>query len=86
MSVTVYSTPNCMQCKMTYREFDKRGIPYSVVDLSEDAEAMERMRSLGHRHAPIVEVGEDVWTGFRPDLIGQIAQSESPDGSAFKAG
>ena len=29
-TVTVYSTPNCQQCRMTYRALDQAGITYTV--------------------------------------------------------
>mgnify|MGYP001384031221 CR=1 FL=1 len=74
MEVTVYSTPSCVQCKQTYRELDKRGIAYRVVDLTQDDEAMSRVRGLGFSQAPVVEAGSDMWAGFRPDRIRQIGQ------------
>jgi glutaredoxin-like protein NrdH len=73
MQVTVYSTPNCVQCKQTYREFDKKGIAYTVVDLSADEAALSRVRGLGYSQAPVVEAGEEMWAGFRPDLIRKLA-------------
>ena len=73
MEVTVYSTPSCVQCKQTYRELDKKGIAYTVVDLSADEAALSRVRGLGYSQAPVVEVGEQMWAGFRPDLIKKLA-------------
>lgn len=69
MKVTVYSTPVCVQCKMTTRELDKRGVAYDVVDLSKDEVAMMRMKALGFMQAPIVEVGDERWSGFQPSRI-----------------
>src|SRR5690606_6412075 len=48
MSITVYSKPACVQCDATYRALDKRGIEYSIVDISQDAEALEMVRGLGY--------------------------------------
>jgi glutaredoxin-like protein NrdH len=73
MEVTVYSTPSCVQCKQTYRELDKKGIAYKVVDLAQDDAAMSRVRGLGYSQAPVVEVGDKMWAGFRPDLIKTLA-------------
>lgn len=42
MIVTVYSKPACVQCVATYRALDKQGITYQVVDLTEDAVALQR--------------------------------------------
>lgn len=73
MEVIVYSTPSCVQCKQTYRELDKKGIAYKVVDLAADEAAMSRVRGLGFSQAPVVEAGEDMWAGFRPDKIKKLA-------------
>lgn len=75
MEVVVYSTPSCVQCRQTYRELEKKNIGYRVVDLSEDADALESLRSRGFAQAPVVEAGGDVWAGFRPDKIGSLASA-----------
>ena len=73
MSVTVYSKPACVQCTATYRALDQKGIGYTVIDLSEDAAAMERVSALGYRQVPVVVAGSDHWAGFRPDRIASLA-------------
>ncbi|SET28715.1 glutaredoxin-like protein NrdH [Paracoccus homiensis] len=73
MSITVYSKPACVQCTATTRALDARGLDYSVIDLTQDADAMERVTALGYRQAPVVIAGESHWAGFRPDMIGQLA-------------
>lgn len=75
MTVTVYSKPNCVQCGATYRLLDREGIPYEVVDVSKDPEAMEYVTSLGHMQAPVVVAGEDNWAGFQPDKIKALSDS-----------
>lgn len=72
MQVTVYSTPSCVQCTATYRALDRQGIAYDVVDLSQDAEAMAKVKALGYSQAPVVLAGDDHWSGFRPDKIGGL--------------
>ena len=69
MSITVYSKPNCVQCNATYRALDKQGLPYEVVDLTQDAEAMESVKALGYQQAPVVFADDEHWAGFRPDRI-----------------
>lgn len=73
MTITVYSKPACVQCTATTRALDARGISYSVIDLTEDAEAMERVMAMGYRQAPVVIAGENHWAGFRPDMIGLLS-------------
>lgn len=73
--ITVYSTPHCMQCKMTCVALDAKEIPYTVVDLRENPAALEYVTGeLGYTQAPIVVVSDDDhWSGFRPDMIERIA-------------
>lgn len=77
MSVTVYTKPACVQCNATYRALDKKGIIYNSVDISQDEEALERLRALGYQQAPVVETPTDNWSGFRPDKIEELAQQLS---------
>ncbi|MDN5639854.1 MAG: glutaredoxin-like protein NrdH [Actinomycetia bacterium] len=72
MSVTVYTKPACVQCNATYRALDKRGIFYDVVDVTEDAAALERIKELGYLQAPVVITEDDHWSGFRPDKIAAL--------------
>lgn len=73
MSITVYSKPACVQCTATTCALDARGLEYSVVDLTEDPAAMDRVTALGYRQAPVVIAGDAHWAGFRPDMIGKLA-------------
>ncbi|GAA1681213.1 NrdH-redoxin [Citricoccus zhacaiensis] len=74
-TVTVYSKPDCVQCNATYRALEKKGIDYETVDLSQDVDALERIRTLGYMQAPVVVTATgDHWSGFRPDKIEELAQ------------
>ncbi|CAM3533476.1 glutaredoxin-like protein NrdH [Micrococcus flavus] len=75
MTVTVYTKPACVQCNATYRALDKKGIAYDVVDMSQDPEALERVRGLGFMQAPVVVTETDSWSGFRPDKIDALAEA-----------
>ncbi len=73
-SPLLFTKPSCVQCTATYRALDAKGIEYDVVDLSEDAAALEQVKSLGYLQAPVVITDEDHWSGFRPDKIDELAQ------------
>jgi len=73
MTVTVYSKPSCVQCTATYRALDSKGVAYEVVDISQDEEALAKVRSLGYVQVPVVIAGDKNWAGFRPDMISQLA-------------
>lgn len=68
-TVTVYSKPLCVQCDATKRALAKAGIAYTVVDVTEDAAALAKIKALGYAQAPVVITNEDHWSGFRPDRI-----------------
>ncbi|MBO9436552.1 glutaredoxin-like protein NrdH [Ruegeria sp. R13_0] len=73
MSITVYSKPACVQCTATTRALDAKGITYDVIDLTQDDSAMTHVTELGYRQAPVVVAGSNHWSGFRPDMIAQLA-------------
>lgn len=73
VDITVYSKPLCVQCDATKRALSKAGVDYSVVDITEDADALAKVKSLGYVQAPVVITSEDHWSGFRPDKIKAIA-------------
>ena len=73
MTITVYSKPACVQCTATTRALDARGLDYQLIDLTQDADAMEMVMSLGYRQAPVVVAGEEHWAGVRPDMIGRLS-------------
>lgn len=70
--ITVYTKPSCVQCTATYRALDKHGIEYSVIDVTEDGEALLTIKEMGYLQAPVVITEDDHWSGFRPDKINQL--------------
>lgn len=73
MSITVYTKPNCVQCNATKRALDKQGLDYDTVDLTQDVNALDRVKEMGFSQAPVVFAGEEAWSGFRPDKIKALA-------------
>lgn len=74
MTVTVYSKPSCVQCTATYRALDAKGVPYEVVDMSVDAEALATVKGLGYLQAPVIVTDDEHWSGFRPDKINELVE------------
>lgn len=69
MQITLFTTPNCPQCRITKKMFDEAQILYEIVDLSTDADAMNMVKELGHVAAPVVIAGDKNWSGFRHGKI-----------------
>jgi len=74
MQVTVYTTPTCPQCEMTKKTLTRGNIRYNVVDLSEDAAAMQMVKDMGYTAAPVVVAGEQHWSGFRLGAIQNLVR------------
>jgi glutaredoxin-like protein NrdH len=79
MKVTIYTTPNCVQCNQTKRVFTAENVPFDTVDLSEDAEAMEMVKGLGYTSAPVVIAGDSHWSGFRFERIQGVVKKIKSD-------
>lgn len=69
MRVTVWTTPNCVQCMMTKKQFDKLGIRYEEQPLEQNLEKLEEFKAKGLLQAPIITTDTKVWSGFRMDKI-----------------
>lgn len=69
MTITVYSEPASVPGDATHRALEMSGLAYEVIDITEDPAARHRMASLGYRQTPVVVVGEDHWSGHRPERI-----------------
>lgn len=69
MKITLWTLPNCVQCRQTAREFDKLGIEYQTRELNRNPKAVERFREMGLIAAPIVETDDRRWSGFRLNRI-----------------
>jgi glutaredoxin-like protein NrdH len=65
MSVTVYTTPNCVQCNATKKHLERIGIEYETVDLSENPDTLREFVEKGLTTAPIVVAGENIWSGYQ---------------------
>lgn len=75
MKITVYTTWPCVQCTLTKNLMDRKGIEYDAVKLQDVPELVEKFKEEGLMQAPIVVLGNDGrrWSGFRPDLIEELA-------------
>lgn len=78
MSITVFTKPSCVQCDATYRALDKAGLEYTVVDITQDEQALDSIKALGYVSAPVVFADRDHWSGFRPDRIKALAAVAAP--------
>lgn len=71
--VTVYTIPSCAQCDSTKRYLTKHMIEYTEIDMSKDEVAYSRVKEMGYTQAPVVEYGDEHWSGFRFEKLAKIA-------------
>lgn len=72
MPISVYGKPNCPPCSATVRWLDKRGIPFTYWDVSEDHEALQFVLGLGVKETPVVVHETGHFTGYRPDRLKEV--------------
>ena len=78
-TVTVYADGGNDDAADTLAILENEGITYMLVDLTQDDNALEHVKSLGYAQTPVVETTSHSWAGFRPDLITAFAQSLTLD-------
>ena len=80
ITITVYSTPNCVACRQTKRLLTRQGSPYVESHISEAPYSIPELKELGYQTAPFVQVLDntggliDEWAGFKPDRIKELAE------------
>jgi glutaredoxin 3 len=64
-AVTIYTTPNCVYCKMAKSFFNEKGIQYKELNVESDAAAREEMFAKSEQMGvPVIDVGGDIYVGF----------------------
>ena len=74
-TIKLYTQPNCQPCKATKRWWDKRGIKYQEIDVTESPADAAAIRALGFKESPVVIVSTGdpemdlMWSGFDPNNL-----------------
>lgn len=71
--IKLYTKPNCPGCRMSKMFLDRNNVEYTTIDVTEEPSAIEYIKSLGYAALPVVETPTKHWTGYNPDLLGQLA-------------
>lgn len=59
--LTVYSKNNCPFCDKAKHLLTQKNIPFDVVNIDQDQDAREWLISQGHRTAPQLYIGENLF-------------------------
>lgn len=73
MGVVLFTKPGCQPCKATKRVLDAKGIVFEEFDISTNAEARDKVISMGFKSAPVVMTETDAWSGFNPGKLAEIS-------------
>ena len=77
MKITVWTKSHCPQCTMTKTLLKRKGLEFDEADLETSPEQLQAFKDAGLLQAPIIVLGQDGrrWSGFRPDLIDELAHA-----------
>lgn len=81
--VTIYTQNPCQPCRMTKKEFAKKGIDFQEILVTGNPEARDAVIALGYMQAPVVVTEDGHWGGFRPDKIAELAAARAASVSAL---
>ena len=73
--VVVFSQPNCVPCRKVKSWFDAKGVEYVERDITEDPEALQYIRDLGHMGVPVVETPEKSWVGINLEFMKELVNA-----------
>lgn len=73
--ITLYGQPGCNPCRLISNKFDREGIPYDYVDLSQHPEKQRQLQAQGYQSTPIVDTPTERFVGYQPDRI-NVAMTE----------
>lgn len=71
----VYSQPNCNPCKQVKSWLSGKGIEYKEVDVTQDVDAFNRLKSLGYQITPVIETPTDHWSGVNLQKMKELVNA-----------
>lgn len=74
MTINVYGKPSCPKCDMAKALLARSGVDYEYIDLTQDQDAMDMVKSKGAKEAPFVMKGDNVIGGFT-ELQGYLKET-----------
>lgn len=69
-TITVYSTPTCVYCKMAKDYFANKGFAYTEFNVAEDdARRDEMVTKSGQLGVPVIDIDGKIFVGFNKSEI-----------------
>jgi glutaredoxin 3 len=64
-TITIYTTPTCVYCKMSKEFFKEHNVAYEEKNVAEDASARDLMiQKSGQMGVPVIDVDGQIVVGF----------------------
>lgn len=77
-TITIYSTPSCVYCKMAKAFLNQHNVPYTDKDVQVDLKAREEMvQKSGQLGVPVIDVDGQVMVGFDQERLAELAGIKS---------
>lgn len=77
MSVTIYTTPTCVFCKMAKKFFADMNVSYVEKDVATDAVAREEMlKKSGQMGVPVIDIDGEIVVGFDRAQIEKLIRTD----------
>lgn len=70
--ITVFTKNNCMPCKMTKKFLTENGVDFEEINIEEQPDKVDYVKSLGFSAAPVIEAGDLVFSGFQPAKLKEL--------------
>ena len=71
--VIIYTTPQCVYCKMAKEFFRAKNVSYEEKDVASDAEAREEMiKKSEQMGVPVIEIGGEIVIGFDKERLSEL--------------
>jgi len=69
-TVTIYTAPTCVYCKLAKEYFKQNGIEFKEVNVAQDQQAAMRMVEKSEQTGvPVIEIDDKIIIGFDRDAI-----------------
>lgn len=74
--VKIYTKYNCVQCKMSKKLMDSLGIDYEAINVEDEPEYVDRLKSSGFKQLPVIEYDSELlFSGFNPAKIKSLVEA-----------
>ena len=84
---TIYTSPGCGPCMTVKAHLRAHKIPHTLVDVSQNPAAVEKLRKMGYSSAPVTvdEATGEHWHGYLPDRYASPAPEAGKPASGASA-